>query len=52
MKTITIILTLVILIGCGPKNQDDNQTKIRTEKFLESEEVTKNQSKNDQIENE
>lgn len=47
MKTITIILTLVILIGFGPKNQDNNQTKIRTEKFLESEKDKENRSKND-----
>ena len=40
MKTFTTILTLFILIGCGPKNQEQNQTADRIEVTSESDRDT------------
>jgi predicted small lipoprotein YifL len=51
MKTLTTILTLLILIGCGHKKQDQNQTTERTELIPEPDKNTEIQKKKDQIEN-
>ena len=52
MKTLTTILTLLILIGCGQKNQNYNQTTERTEFIPEPDRDTHNHEKKSQYGNE
>ena len=52
MKTLTTILTLLILIGCGQNNPDQNQTDKRNELIPEPDKDTQILSTNDQKENE
>ena len=52
MKTLTTILIILIFIGCGHKDQEQNDTNERTELIPEPDKDTQVQSTIDQKENE